>query len=99
MFKYVILIDELNVQDNAPEWACMIVDYDEDFILHLNSKHYFITQLDKFKDDLDEKISESISYDIENDVEIFSITYKYKILQVIEFDERNNKVIRNEIFR
>ena len=80
---YIIRIDYINAQTNAPEYANMEVEYDD-----YQNKLIFIRSKEKpLYDDVLLEVQERISFDIEREVEFDSLEVEYEIIGVVEVKE------------
>lgn len=85
---YEVLILDLYVEDNAPEWASMLVYYDktikrdeEEFgVLTLTTEFDPVKQKEDFLEDLKNEVSERIDYDVEQDIEVIDIDIEFEVL-------------------
>ena len=76
---YIMRIDHINAQHNAPEYANMEVEY-EDY----QNKLIFIRSKEKpLYDDVLLEVQERISFDIEREVEFDSLEVEYEIIGVL----------------
>lgn len=76
---YIIRIDYIDAQNNAPEYANMVVEYDD-----YQNELIFIRLKEKpLYDDVLLEVQERISFDIEREVEFDSLEVEYEIIGVI----------------
>lgn len=79
MKDYIIRIDYIDAQHNAPEYANMVVEYDD-----YQNKLIFIRSKEKpLYDDVLLEVQERISFDIEREVEFDSLEVEYEIIGVL----------------
>ena len=79
MRDYIIRIDYIDAQHNAPEYANMEVEYDD-----YQNKLIFIRSKEKpLYDDVLLEVQERISFDIEREVEFDSLEVEYEIIGVL----------------
>ncbi len=80
MRDYIIRIDYIDAQNNAPEYANMEVEYDD-----YQNKLIFIRSKEKpLYDDVLLEVQERISFDIEREVEFDSLEVEYEIIGVLK---------------
>lgn len=73
---YIIRIDYIDAQHNAPGYANMKVEYDD-----YQNELIFIRSKEKpLHDDVLIEVQERISFDIEREVEFYSLEVEYEII-------------------
>lgn len=73
---YIIRIDYIDAQTNAPGYANMEVEYDD-----YQNELIFIRSKEKpLHDDVLIEVQERISFDIEREVEFYSLEVEYEII-------------------
>lgn len=75
---YIIRIDYIDAQNNAPEYANMEVEYDD----HQNKLIFIRLKEKPLYDDVLLEVQERISFDIEREVEFDSLEVEYEIIGV-----------------
>ena len=80
MKKYNILITDIEVDTNAPEWAEMTIDWNNQ-VITIETAYNPKTEKEQFTREVGEYFnSETITFDIEREVEIYSVYIAFEIL-------------------
>lgn len=80
MRDYIIRIDYIDAQHNAPEHANMEVEYDD----YQNDLIFIRLKEKPLYDDVLLEVQERISFDIEREVEFDSLEVEYEIIGVLK---------------